>query len=418
MSEAPFRRRTVVVLAIACSLSLVTGLLLLVFGPELSSPPSASANGFSRSAVGPRALVELLQKTGVPVVVSRVKSVAMRAKASLLVVAEPDLDDPDHARELDELLRAGPPVLLVLPKRLVVADPRREGWVEYAGVGPSDAAEQVLRHVVAKGKVVDAAPSKGWEPGTFGVVPQIDSPRFLAPDPAVTPLVWAPGAGVLVGTADITDFEENEHRVAVLADADLVATHGLVRGDNALLVSRLVDRLRGGDAGPVIVDETLHGFEYEPGVWRELFRFPLVLSLIAVVLTGLLLVWAGIGRFGAPEPAPPPIAPGKAFLMSSTADLLRRGGHVGLALDRYLAATVQDVARATHAPHSLGKDELYEWLGRVGEVRGASQTIADLEGAVAAATETGAREPRQVVAAATAVHAWRKEMIDGPERDS
>ena len=411
MSDSPFRRRTVVVLAVVGSLSLATFLLLLVFGPELSSPPSAATNGYSRSAVGHRALVELLKRTGVPVVVSRVRDPQARARASLVVVAEPDLEDdarPERAFELDHMLRSGPPVLLVLPKRRTTDDASHPGWVLGAEVGPVEVARRVLRRAIPAADVVDAKPARGWDPGRLGVVPDLEAPRLVVA-PLRGAVVSAPGAGALVETAN--------DRVTVLSDADLVATHGLVRGDNAILVSRLVDALRDGD-GAVVIDETLHGFEYQPGIFRELFRFPLSLALAAAVLTGLLLVWAGIGRFGSPEAPPPAIAPGKAYLLSSTADLLYRGGHVGLALDRYLASTVQDVAHATHAPQTLGKAELREWLDRVGEARGASRTIAELERSTANAAAAGAREPREVVAAATAVHAWRKEMVDGPDRDS
>jgi hypothetical protein len=417
VTESPFRRRTVVILVVVCSVSLVTTLLLLVFGPEMSSPPTASSNGYSRSAVGHRALADVLRESGIPVVVSRMHTPQMRDAASLLVVAEPALDEddaPERGPRLDDLLRSSPAVLLVLPKRRATENYAREGWVRSAEVAEASIAQRVLARVAKRGGVVDRKTVAAWHVGELGVSPEIDDPRLVSPRGELEPLVAeASGTGVLVGTTTVEG-----RTVAVLSDADLVATHGLVRGDNALFVTRLIDRLREGREGAVLIDETLHGFEYEPGVWRELFRFPLALSVIAALVAGLLLVWAGIGRFGSPEPPPPPIAPGKAFLLASTADLLRRGGHVGLALERYLAATLQDVARATHAPQSLDKAPLREWLERVGEARGASSTIADLEGAVARATAAGARDPKEVVAAATAVHAWRKEMIDGPDRDS
>jgi hypothetical protein len=90
------------------------------------------------------------------------------------------------------------------------------------------------------------------------------------------------------------------------------------------------------------------------------------------------------------------------------------GGHATAALERYFKATVQDVARATHAPPHLPSGDVEGWLRRAGRARGVSVDYRDLATAVAETKEAATRDPRRVLATASDIHRWRREMIDGP----
>jgi hypothetical protein len=114
-------------------------------------------------------------------------------------------------------------------------------------------------------------------------------------------------------------------------------------------------------------------------------------------------------RFGPRRAAPPPIAPGKDFLIRNTAALLHYGGHHGHALRRYLALTVAAVRHTLHAP-ALAPAALTAWLERVRGVRGGRISLVELERAVDAADS-----PTKVVELADQVYRWRMEMTHGTD---
>ena len=129
-----------------------------------------------------------------------------------------------------------------------------------------------------------------------GPKPDLPSPVQLIKQSAhLEPLVTL-GGDVLFGRVLPSD-ERSTSDVYVLSDPDLIATHGLVRGDNATLAVSIVERLRPGGGG-VVFDETLHGGDVRPSLWREVFRPPLVFATGSAFFAGLVLVAAGLGRFG------------------------------------------------------------------------------------------------------------------------
>jgi hypothetical protein len=112
-------------------------------------------------------------------------------------------------------------------------------------------------------------------------------------------------------------------------------------------------------------------------------------------------------RFGPRKGLPPPIGPGKDFLIRNTAALLQFGGHHKHALARYLQLTIGDVRRALHAP-TLAPNETTAWLERIRQVRNVKTSLRDLEQWV----ET-ANTPQRVVEVAEHVFRWRMEMTHG-----
>ena len=225
----------------------------------------------------------------------------------------------------------------------------------------------------------------------------------LAESSDLDPVV-ASGDQVLVGTW------QSHRRVLVLTDPDLISNHGLKRGANAALAVAMVEMLREGHR-PVIFDETLHGLEARPNLFVELFRFPLLLTVVQAALVLVLLLWAGAGRFGAPRRE----APG---LIDNTANLLLFGGHSRSMLSRYLATTLREAGRALQAPEGLGDEELRGWLAKVARRRGVSVDLESLREEVRA-LERGKRADRaRVLPLARRVHRFRKEILDGSGKRS
>ena len=202
-------------------------------------------------------------------------------------------------------------------------------------------------------------------------------------------------------------------RLLVLSDPDVLANAGLAKGANAALAVAIVDHLR-PEGGAVIFDETLHGHELVPSIWRELFTFPLVVLMAQGVVVLLILLWAGMGRFGSPERPTPPLEPGHRFLVENTAELLRYRGHVETVLPTYLDNALQGARKALGAPSDLQGVELEAWLDRVAASRGAERRIERLRRQTNAAVSPRHRAGR-VLDAAREIHRWNQEILHGPQ---
>jgi hypothetical protein len=397
----PLSRTTLAVVIGVVAVSLAVAVALTVFGDDLGSQRSAGVDGYSVSAIGHQGLVRLLEKLGVPVVVSRSDSAA-KARSGLLIVAEPTVTDEASRGRLAALVGDAPRVLVVLPKWYGSAE-RGKVWIEDASALPPGEVRAVLEALRIDGPpAVRRAPaSVAWDLGPDRVRPVIREPQLIAGE-ALTAVVADRTGNMLVGRAEHDDGE-----LSVLADPDVLNNFGLRRPENARFTIGLIEELRAG--GPVVIDETMHGYAQSPSLSRTLFQFPLVLSTLQVLVCAMLVVWAAMVRFGPRHAAPPPIAPGKDFLIRNTAALLHYGGHHGHALRRYLALTVAAVRHALHAP-ALPPGALTAWLERVRAVRGGRTSLVELERAVEVADT-----PARVVELADQIFRWRMEMTDGAD---
>jgi len=394
-------------LAAVAAASLAAAALLGAFGDALYDPPSVAPDAFSRSAIGHRAFVELVRTLGRQVVVSRHATAAKAGEGAIVALLEPRVGPGDDARgALFEAVDAASPLLLVvLPKREGLPDPARPRWLAAAGLLPAADAQRVLDALGLEAKVVRPRQATAWR-GALPA-PTLDAPQLLVSDDLV-PLVRC-DEGVLAG-----EWSGEGWRTIVLADPDVLATHGLARGDNAALALGLLARL-GPGALPVVVDETLHGFDQQPSLVRELLRFPLVLATASALLAAALLAWAAAARFGRPRAAPPALAPGRLFLVEASAGLLRHGGDPRHAAAAYLRAATEEVARRLRPPGEASRPAA--WLARAAAARGRGDELAALEERVRRVAERRRPSEEEAVRAAQAVHRWREEMTDGAHGD-
>jgi hypothetical protein len=250
-----------------------------------------------------------------------------------------------------------------------------------------------------------------------------DAQLIVDPEDRIAPLVETP-EGIVLGRFEATlegdDLSADlvTREVHVLADPDLIANHGLGRGENAAFIVELLDQLREG-TGPIVLDETHHGHVARPSIWGELLRFPLVALTLHGLLAAGLAALAGAARFGAPLPPKPAHEPGKGQLIDHTAALLAYGGHGGFALRRYLDAATREVGRALRAPADLDPDDLYRWLDRAARERGSPLRLGPLrERARELGRATARAADQDLVRAAREVHAWKEGMLHGPTRGS
>ena len=412
-APAIFARRTVVWLVVVGGLSFAAALVLTVVGEDLFPSSTVEANAYSQSAIGYKAFVETLQQLGTRVLVSRSDSLAKAAPDDLIVVAEPPPSRADD-EYFNKLLEAEH-VLLVLPKWDAVASFTDRHWAGFVLRLPEGSVERILRRAVPDGGVVALDKPVKWDATLFGAAPTLDAPQLIRSQ-QLLPII-ADDQGTLLGYMQIRKSNGLLRELWVLADPDLLSNVGLRRGQNAVLAVALVDRLR-RLSGAVIVDEVIHGFRHDPNLWRTMFEFPFIFVTLNALAALIVLVWAAMGRFGAPLPVSAPLKAGKTTLIGNAAGLLSYGGHAGAMLRRYLAVTVGDVAQRVHAPAQLNEAALFDWLERIGRTRQVQMTPTalrrDAEGAAAG------RHPdaRRLLQAARNLYRWKQEMLHGPGDDS
>jgi hypothetical protein len=263
---------------------------------------------------------------------------------------------------------------------------------------------------VAPRAEVSEVQAADWSKNLLNVTPRIEAPIHVMHGDRLRPII---------GDADhmlLGQITVNKRKIWVLADPDVISNHGLAQPGNAALAVAMIARLRRG-TGSIVFDETIHGFLSPPASpLLLLFRFPFVMATIQGAITIALLLWATLGRFGPPQPAPSPMSAGRKALLENIAKLIEFTGHQEVMIKRYVVETVRDVARQLHAPRGLATAALVEWLRRVGAARGVDTDCGALMADAATLGEGPRRNPAALVRLARQIHRWREEVLNGRSR--
>ena len=398
-----FDRRTLIALIVATAIGFIGMVAMQIFADDLVPRRTAGSSAYSYSAIGHHGAVETLRRSGYNVVVSRYDSAGKAGIAGILVLAEPLL--PALSDQAMAGLQRARNILLVLPKWQGTADPQQPDWLSQAELLPTDYVDAVLTKVtgydgtgIARNVEDTVAP-----PAMAVVAPTLTSAQFIDAAPQFARI--GTEQGVLLAM-----FPRVGRNIWVVSDPDILANHGLGRGDNAGVLLEIVRHIS-PTARAIVFDETLHGFEQRPSLWYAIFEFPFILVTFCCAIALAVFLWAATGRFGAPLPSPPTLRPGKAGLIANTAELLRAGGHASHILSRYVDATISDVALRLHCPHGLSLHDRLEWLDRIGMARGVRDRITDIH--AQAARIRGGRPVDSIANLAQRLHRWKQEMVHG-----
>lgn len=406
MSAATFQPRVLAALAAALS-ALFAASLLLTGAGGLSAPGNAfGANSYSRSAVGHLAVFELVQALGHKAVRAEHQPLAMLGSNGVLVLAEPS-GSLSGEEERNKVLSAKT-ILLVLPKWSVRGNERRRDWIGAAELAPILRAQAVLGAVANGGEIVRVAPPASYQPTIASVAPTVHGQVQLIKGSKLKPLI-ASADGILLG-----ELQEGTRRIWILSDPDPFENHGIGKGRNADFVRDIVAALLGGQNGTLVFDETIHGFQRSPpNLLKFLYEFPFNLALLQVIASLALLLFAAMGRFGAPQTLPRRVEAGRHALIGNAASLIDHAGHHAAILHRYIGLTLQDAARILHAPPQLAGPELVAWLGKTAAARGIDTTSLET---LERAANARPRDLASLLTAAQTIHQWRKDLVNGIPR--
>ena len=400
--DSIFSQRLLIGWIVAAVLTFAVSLYFMGNGSQGNDTVGPST--FSRSAIGYAGLADVLQRLDIPVVKSRYDSLGKLNPGSVLVIAEP-LPGAKTEETMRTLLKADT-ILLVLPKWTGQPSKQKSGWLGEASAWPTSDVNWAL-HLVAPQADVTEVDQAVWTTNVLNLAPSLEAPIRLMHGDRLQPLI-GDADGMLLGR-----LSDRKRLIWVLSDPDVISNRGLARAGNAALAVAMITRLRSG-SGSVVFDETIHGFITEPAnPILLLFRFPFVMATIQAAIAIALLLWATLGRFGTPQPAPPPLSAGRQGLLENIAKLIEFTGHQEVMVRRYVLETVRDVARQLHAPRELSTAALIGWLQRVGTARGVDTDCGALIREAETLGESRRRNPALLVRLARQIHRWKGEIIDG-----
>ncbi|MBC6981882.1 DUF4350 domain-containing protein [Caulobacter sp. 17J80-11] len=371
--------------------------VLSAYAPDLRKGDDGGAHALSTSAVGYAGAVKMLRLRGQPVVVSRG---ALPDDAEGLLILTPT--EAHDAKALNEIDYDGT-VLVVLPKWRTAPEPLHRGWVR--------AVEKIDPGVLTKRLLKDLAPGSKVERRKGKARPRLgETGQALgAPLGEIEDLQTLSGAGwapVLVDeTGRAVLARQKNGGVYVLADPDLLNTHGLRDLATAREAMAMIDYLRAGDGGPVVFDATLHGFKRPRSVLRLALEPPFLGVTLCALAVALLVSLQAFARFGPVRVAGRSLALGKQALADNTAALIRMAGREHRMAAPYALLIRAAVVRAVGAPRNLSGDELDAFLDRLSKLGGASHGYTELAGEARAA-----RTPADLMRVARKLHLWRLEM--------
>jgi hypothetical protein len=420
MNGGVFSGKAVLILGLVCGVSLLVGLGLAIFNDGLSVVRSTGADTFSYSALGHHGFKSLLEDLGIPVLVSRSHSGLKARHGDVLVIAEPDLVTL-AGRRLDkfaEMCDLAEVVLVVLPKRQGLSDPARPTHLSHVSPLPKKYPDAVVEVLGVGGVTTPGYHSRdrNWDAGAWSDRPFIEELQLVDAE-NVEPIL-ACEMGTLFGKLLVNSETRDEHLyladIFILTDPDLLANHGLGKGQNAALAVKIMDYLR-STGGQVVFDETLHGFEVSPSAFQAFFRVPLVFILLQALLTGAALLWLANARFGSPRSEAQTSGPARGldFLLDNTADLLAFGGHGPFLLGRYFRSSVAGVCRNLHLDLPGSHPDARQRLINISTNRSPDFDYKEMEKSVPAlARQSGARN-QEILNEARKIHRWLQEMSHG-----
>jgi hypothetical protein len=127
----------------------------------------------------------------------------------------------------------------------------------------------------------------------------------------------------------------------------------------------------------------------------------------------LVLVWAGISRFGAPRPETVGLAAGKLTLVRNAAQLLRLGTTASNLLIGYRRLVLADAIAELHGPPGLDEHAQAAWLDRAAAHRGLTIRIKPLLDEMSSLGEDDWLDAARALRLSLDLYRWKQEIVNG-----
>jgi hypothetical protein len=429
-SANPFARGTVLLMVAIGFAAFLALLYAIGAGGALRSGNNGAAHGASVSAIGYSALGRLLEQTGTKVSYGRSPN-SLQQQGLLIVTPELSADPEELAAMVNQRRTLGP-TLIILPKWQATPEQGlRAGWVRLESPSVALQAPQVLSQLVQARTRLEGSDSE------FTSLPPIDlakpAQQAAVLKAALKSRVTISGSGLRTVLADpatgaarvaviddgslpsspetvaepqaITGFGGPLYRTVIVADADLMNNLGLASRETAAQALQILDVAGARNEQDVVFDLTQNGLGTSENLLSVAFRPPFVGAVVSLALAAIAFGWMAFCRFGPALAEAQPFGFGKTALVKGGAGLMRRLGRDHLTAPAYADLVRERAARSLGLPAGMPHQQVDERLAMVSpDAEGRSyETLS--------ASMRAARDRPSIVAAARALHAWKKERL-------
>jgi len=405
-SEQPFTKKALFILVALGLVATVGVAVTSIFAGDGRYQHSAGSNSFSKSALGHAALSEFLKADGRHILVSQYDTLNKIGNDSALLLIEPPARSASES-QIDYLLDEAP-TLLVLPKRTATAGLRR-GWIGRAFLPKPAAAQTVARYVADGAEVVRPAHANHiWTHDIgLGGDPEVDDLQ-LVKSPLIEPIISTED-GILFGK--LKDRFEGGQPVWLLADPDVLATHGLARGRNSEVALEIMDTVATG-RNTFVIDEIIHGFSLEPSLSKAMFKQPFVFATLAALLALIFFLLALTRRFGAPARVENTLQNSKTVFIENTARILHLADKEKEALLRLMDDQALTIAEKLNAPRDLARKDLVAWLDETCRLREITPDFGTIRLRVDRIVSDDETKARRLMHQASQFYTWKQEILN------
>jgi hypothetical protein len=426
---AIFRPATIALMIVIGVVGFFGALTLGAYAPDLEGEGGPGTHALSNAAIGFSGLVQLASGTGRNPKILRDEQIW---QSEDLVVATPER----AATNLNKIIAARgttKPTLYVLPKWDAAEDRDHKGWVRIKGLLPAFEPEGVLapglmfeikRHMDKKPALHVADPNlpaslRFVTPAKLQVMERpsrkakanIAAPVKVAAAPpgedagndraaafdhsfdSIRPVITDGAGGIVLGEID---------NMYVLADPDLIDNAAMKHSANAASALALLDWLNGPNAQGVGFDVVLNGLGEGKSLLRLAFDPPFLAMTLTLAAMALLLGIRAAGRFGAPRLRARAIAFGKAALVDNGALLVSKARKARLLGGSYAEVIREQAVRAFGVSPRFSPAEVDSYLDGLGQGARFTELARRAE---------AADSENDMLAAARALHAWKREVV-------